>query len=68
MLEGIVSEITNVANGINNIRKLVSDTLSGNIKDFNNTLGLLSSVQKEILEILAPKAHRIVFLINEMLI
>ena len=52
----LVSEITNVANGINNIRKLVSDTLSGNIKDFNNTLGLLSSVQKEILGNSSPKS------------
>ena len=45
----LVSSITSVANGIEDIRELVADTLSVNVKDFNNTLGLLGSIQTEIL-------------------
>ena len=45
----LVSSITSVASGIEDIRRLVADTLSVNVKDFNNTLGLLGSIQTEIL-------------------
>ena len=36
----LVSAITSVANGIKELRNLSSDTLVGNIADFNNTLEL----------------------------
>ena len=45
----LVSSITSVANGINDLRELASDTLYGNITDFNNTVELLAGVQAEIL-------------------
>lgn len=51
----LVSAIKSAANGINDLRGLVSDTLSGNIADFNNTLELLSGVQAEILGNSSPK-------------
>ena len=45
----LVSSITSVANGINDLRELASDTLYGNITDFNNAVELLADVQAEIL-------------------
>ena len=46
---GVVASIKNVANGINDLRKLVGDSIVGNLSDFNKTIGLLGSVQTEIL-------------------
>ena len=46
---GVVASIKNVANGINDLRKLVGDSIVGNLSDFNKTIELLGSVQTEIL-------------------
>jgi len=52
----VVASIKNVANGINDLRQLVSDNISGNISDFNKTIELLGSVQREILGNTSPKS------------
>ena len=52
----VVGSIKNVANGINDLRQLVSDNISGNISDFNKTIELLGSVQREILGNTSPKS------------
>ena len=43
-----VASIKNVANGIKDLRELVSDSIAGNLSDFNKTIELLASVQTEI--------------------
>ena len=53
--QAVVASIKNVANGIRDISKLVTDNIEGNITDFNNTLGNLGSVQREILGNTSPK-------------
>ena len=53
--QAVVASINNVANGINDLRKLVTDTITGNVKDFNNIIKLLGSVQREILGNTSPK-------------
>ena len=45
---GVVASIKNVANGIKDLRELVSDSIAGNLSDFNKTIELLASVQTEI--------------------
>ena len=45
----VVASIKNVANGIKDLRQLVSENIAGNLSDFNKTIELLSSVQTEIL-------------------
>jgi len=45
----VVASIKNVANGIQDLRELVSDSIAGNLSDFNKTIELLGSVQTEIL-------------------
>ena len=52
----VVASIKNVANGINDLRQLVTDNIEGNISDFNKTIDLLSSVQREILGNSSPKS------------
>ena len=46
---GVVASIKSVANGIKDLRELVSDSIKGNLSDFNKTIELLGSVQTEIL-------------------
>ena len=50
----VVASIKNVANGIQDLRQLVSDNISGNISEFNETIELLGSVQREILGNTSP--------------
>ena len=52
----VVASIKNVANGINDLRQLISDNIEGNISDFNKTIDLLGSVQREILGNSSPKS------------
>ncbi len=52
----VVGAIKNTANGINDLRQLVRDSITGNLTDFNNTMELLGSVQKEILGNTSPKS------------
>ena len=53
---GVVAAIKNVAIGIKDIRQLVNDNIANNLKDFNNTMDLLGSVQREILGNTSPKS------------
>ena len=53
---GVVAAIKNVATGIKDIRQLVNDNIANNLKDFNNTMDLLGSVQREILGNTSPKS------------
>ena len=52
----VVASIKNVANGIQDLRHLVSDNISGNISEFNETIELLGSVQREILGNTSPRS------------
>ena len=52
---GVVASIKSVANGIKDLRELVSDSIKGNLSDFNKTIELLGSVQTEILGNAIPK-------------
>ena len=54
--QAVAASIKNAATGIKDIRKLINDNIAGNITDFNNTVGLLNSVQKEILGNTSPKS------------
>lgn len=52
----VVAAIKNTATGINDLRNLITDSIAGNLSDFNNTMELLGSIQKEILGNTSPKS------------
>ena len=64
----VVASIKNVANGIQDLRELVSDSIKGNLSDFNKTIELLGSVQTEILGNAIPNRTPIICSIRGMLI
>lgn len=47
--KAVVNSIRNVANGITDLRRLTSESIIGDIEDFNAKLSALNTVQKEIL-------------------